>query len=1065
MIRSTLRRSLKTLRRRPAAASGTVSARSAILAGSLVAACLLVSAGRALAAPSATLIITETNRSASASGGPFFIPNQAYTASLVLGLAAGGNGDSFTCDALANPCFEVQLEVALPADYAQLHPTDRIRITAGWDPQLSDLDMHVYTPPYNTASGQPFRSSRNNPPSPEIVDLPASSGSSSYRIFLVPAAPAALSATVTASLVTGPTPTETPEVTLGGPTFVNYTPPTSVSTRTNDAAEPTMGVDLGTNKAYMLYRFDVLETSFDDSTTPATATWRNLGTGGAPTTADPFLAMDQHRLPDGSVNSRVWIAQLLAASSYIAFNDNASASSAWTRSLTGPGQVHGVDNQSIAIGPYPNNVKPSTARSGADYPHALYYCSHEAVNAFCSRSDDGGLTFNPSRPIFELQDLCNNHGHVKVGADGTVYVPMNNSCQGHQGVSLSIDAGETWHYIQVPDTVNGRWDSSIAIANDGETIYYGYAEQGDDRPMILKGTLDKSDPANPTIDWQLPATDVGAPAGLVNIAFSTVVAGDPDRAAVIFHGTTTPGDSGDMATFPADAEWYLWVATTFDGGSTWELRNATPNDPTQKGSICDQGTTCDNTPDDRNLLDFMDADIDGEGRILIGYADGCVDGCVTGGAGNFTRRGYIARQATGKRMFAQFDPQDPGDLPGSPALTASRDPLGVNLTWTAPGSGAAPITSYVVERARNGEPFRNLATAAPTATKHDDTTAIEAAATYRYRVSAVNLHGTGPASNTVAPALPTENICVAPGLTVLSEGTGDAINVVTVLGQPVGAPAPAAADLTLLTVSEPYVAGGALTLTFQLKTAARGDALPPDTTWFTSFKNEAGAVYAVRMITNATGTPRFESYKAAANSSGVRRGDFVEGSPKPAQPGSGYAPATGLITILVRASDVGVTTAGQSITSLLAIASKLAGTDATGGFIGGSQPMDLMPNDGIGTGAVRTVPVGSCGPNQAPVAVLSATPIGHRKQLNVHFDASRSFDPNATSSDPQLRDTIVKYVFDFGDGTPPVATTEPTIDHQYARDGQYGATLRVQDSRGKASAAAALKQICEKCLK
>jgi PKD repeat protein len=75
------------------------------------------------------------------------------------------------------------------------------------------------------------------------------------------------------------------------------------------------------------------------------------------------------------------------------------------------------------------------------------------------------------------------------------------------------------------------------------------------------------------------------------------------------------------------------------------------------------------------------------------------------------------------------------------------------------------------------------------------------------------------------------------------------------------------------------------------------------------------------------------------------------------------------------------------------------------------------------------------------------------------------FDPDATSSDPQLRDTIVKYVFDFGDGTAPVATTEPTVDHQYAQGGQYGATLRVQDSRGKASAAEAVKQICEKCLK
>ena len=38
------------------------------------------------------------------------------------------------------------------------------------------------------------------------------------------------------------------------------------------------------------------------------------------------------------------------------------------------------------------------------------------------------------------------------------------------------------------------------------------------------------------------ASDVGAPLGLQNIAFPAVVAGDPDRAAFAFLGTTTGGD-------------------------------------------------------------------------------------------------------------------------------------------------------------------------------------------------------------------------------------------------------------------------------------------------------------------------------------------------------------------------------------------------------------------------------------------------------------------------------------------------------------------------------------------
>ena len=194
-----------------------------------------------------------------------------------------------------------------------------------------------------------------------------------------------------------------------------------------------------------------------------------------------------------------------------------------------------------------------------------------------------------------------------------------------------------------------------------------------------------------------------------------------------------------------------------------------------------------------------------------------------------------------------------------------------------------------------------------------------------------------------------------------------------------------------------------------------------------------------------------------ADSNGNYRGDFVDGTAVPALAGSGYAPATGVITIIVRASDIGVTAAGQSITSLLSISSKLAAVL--------SQPLDLMPDSGIGTGSAQTVPVAQCGPNHAPMPVLNASSIGPRKQLNVHFDASRSYDPDATTPDPQLRDTIVKYVFDFGDGSAPVATTSATIDHQYQQGGQYGATLRVQDSRGKASDSTAVKQICDKCMK
>jgi hypothetical protein len=813
-----------------------------------------------------------------------------------------------------------------------------------------------------------------------------------------------------------------------------------------------MGVNIGTNKTYMLFTLDMLEATFDDFTSPATASWRNLGRGGAPTTADPFMTVDQHRLPDGSVNDRVWIAQLLAATSYMAYNDRGD-NTTWTRSLTGPGEIHGVDNQSIAAGPYPNNQKPSTARADANYPHALYYCSHSGVNAFCSRSDDGGLTFNTSKAIFPLDGACSNHGHVKVGPDGTVYVPMNNTCLGAEGVSVSVDAGETWHYLTVPGTVSGRWDSSIAIANDGKTLYYGYGEDGDDRAMIIKGTLDKSDPTAPKIHWQTPAIDVGKAAGLVNIVFPTVVAGDPDRAAFIFHGTTTEGDSGDQASFPPGAEWHLYIATTTDGGSNWLLRNVTPNDPTQRGSICDGGTGCDNDPDDRNLLDFMDADIDGEGRIVIGYADGCVEGCVASLPNSYSARGYIARQSGGPRMYAQFDPAPTANTPASPALRGTRNSLGVSLNWSTPDPGQAPITSFKVERDTNGTGFRSIATMAATATKYDDAAAIQSSSTYRYRVSAVNVFGTGSPSNSVAPTLPQQSVCMPPGVTVLTDGTGDTAGVVTLYGMPVGIPNPAVTDVTFLSVSQPYVPGGALALTFQLKTAAGGTLLP-NTSWLAAFTNPAGVVYAVRMVTDATGAPRFESYKVAASSAGTRRGEFIEGTA--IRVDGTYSSTTGLITITVPGANVGISGAG-TITKFFAMSTLLPADRA-------SNPLDMMPNDGVATGSLAIVSVPVCAPNQAPQPHLSAS-LADNKPFTVAFDASGSYDPDATSSDPQLRDTIVNYVFDFGDGTPPLATTDPRVTHTYPDKGSWRASLIVQDSRGKASETPALKQICQSCLR
>jgi hypothetical protein len=101
----------------------------------------------------------------------------------------------------------------------------------------------------------------------------------------------------------------------------------------------------------------------------------------------------------------------------------------------------------------------------------------------------------------------------------------------------------------------------------------------------------------------------------------------------------------------------------------------------------------------------------------------------------------------------------------------------------------------------------------------------------------------------------------------------------------------------------------------------------------------------------------------------------------------------------------------------------------------------------------------ACAPNTAPVAALIAYPVGTSPAtpakgdppLAIHFDASGSHDPDAG-------DSIVKYHFDFGDGTSADSTTS-TIDHTYTSNGHYAARLTVYDSHNLASSNVATAEI------
>jgi hypothetical protein len=618
----------------------TLSLALAVLAPTFV-------AGLAHAASPSSGTVTAQTTSVSYSAGPFLVPNPT------------GAAGSVSCNT-ATPCDDFQLTVDLPSTYAGSY---NLAVRVQWPNSAADFDVYVLD------AGGNIVGSAASSSDPEVAIIPAVRGT--YTVRVVPYAPLGSSFNATIGLAAKPT-AATP-ATGTPPAYANYQPPAGAGFGT-DAGEPSIGADWKSGKVLFQSNTTTMRVSFNDSVSPAAATWENKSAGlpncTAVTGLDPILWTD-------SQLGRTIESQLLAnpvVNSLSCYTDNDGTS--WTPT-TGGGVGQGVDHQSIGGGPF----APGLVVSAPAYPHAIYYCSQSIAAATCARSDNGGLTFGPSVPVYTLAQCGGLHGHVKVGPDGTVYLP-NKNCGGQQGMAVSTDNGLTWTIRTVPGSSAGDSDPSVGIGTDG-TVYFGY-QNGDGRPKIAVST-DRG------ATWQ-NNLDISAPFGIQNTAFPAVVAGDGDRAAFAYLGTPTGGNFQD-ATF--NGVWHLYVAHTYDGGKSWMTRDATPTDPVQSGCIWLGGGSnpC------RNLLDFMDATVDAQGRVLVGYADGCTLGCSSTPApaddpanGYHSQLASIARQTDGKRLFARFDQPDLTVT----GVTATRSGSMATLTAAVANVGTANAGGVVV---------------------------------------------------------------------------------------------------------------------------------------------------------------------------------------------------------------------------------------------------------------------------------------------------------------------------------------------------------------------------------
>lgn len=423
------------------------------------------------------------------------------------------------------------------------------------------------------------------------------------------------------------------------PTFTNF-----AKSGTN-AGEPSIGVNTLTHNVMFQSGLSTYRVTFANSSLPVTASWTSVGP-----LATSVVSLDSILYTDQSTH-RTFVAQLTGACSLMAYTD--TDGSAWTQNPAGCAPGAAPDHETVGGGPF---AAPLTG-GAAKYADGVYYCAQGDVEASCGLSLDGGLTFGPASPMYTLAQCSGLHGHVRVGPDGAAYVPnkhctaldpasvaawptscgsacaaehypnnaecfalsSDSNCDAplldstyHQGVAVSADNGLTWTVHTIPNsTTQSESDPSVAVGSGGKA-YFCY-QDGDGHPKAVTTT-------DHGATWS-SSVDLGSSNSIQNSQFPAVIAGDNDRAACAWLGTTTSGD--DQSTSFAGT-WNLYVSFTYDGGATWTTVKASTH-TIQTGTICMQGTTC---PSGRNLLDFMDISLDSDGRVVVGYPDGSSGGAI-----------------------------------------------------------------------------------------------------------------------------------------------------------------------------------------------------------------------------------------------------------------------------------------------------------------------------------------------------------------------------------------------------------------------------------------------------
>ena len=348
----------------------------------------------------------------------------------------------------------------------------------------------------------------------------------------------------------------------------------------------------------------------------------------------------------------------------------------------------------------------------------------------------------------------------------------------------------------------------------------------------------------------------------------------------------------------------------------------------------------------------------------------------------------------------------------------------VLLRWAAPASdGGSNLTGYRVYKNASGTPVRSF----PPGTLEWTDTEVANGVTYRYHVVAVNAKGEGAPAPT-ATATP---VAVPPA--PLLESVLPGANGVLLAWEPPG-----------VSVKQYVVLRG--TDPARLAPIA---TLGSDASTYTDAAAQRGRTYYYSV--------------AAANDVGTSPPSNVASISLVSKPGAPQnliaAPGEGEIRLTWQPPQDTGEADPASLTYYVTRDGNIIATDIKGatyadrGVLPGRNytytvtTFNGLESDPSGSAraAARAVV------NQPPTAVVAVLTSIVLPGDEVEVDASQSSDPDGT---------IARYVFDFGDGSPPVESATATVRHAYEKNKTYTITLRVVDNRNAESGlATALVQV------